>query len=366
MFVLQPAKRVSYLSSSLYVFSALLSLSVLLCFGCATRKTRIMLAQNGIDGVSVAAEESGVLLTLDEGDILFGKDSAVLLPSETEKLEKLAAIIKLFDDQKLLIKGYTAFSGTKEGRRAVSERRARSVADYLINAGIKKREDIFIKTYGASNGADSNKTEEGRAKNRRVQVVVLDKGYKTEVQTEIEREAIRHVNGVGGTDGTLIRVGQFNTRFASDSFQLSDCEMIKLDKLAELIALFEDSYVMIKGHSALSGKRSVQWAFSAKRAHAVADYLISLGVKDKDQFIIKACGADEPLASNKSAAGKAQNRRVEIIILDRDYSEFEEDVDISDEDGGNEGEDEDVEADELEDAADGAIDDTDIYDEDEY
>ena len=303
----------------------------LICSSCMTAKINVILKEHGGEGITVASDEKGVRFVFEKGDILFDKDSSYLTPDSEKRLENLVNVIKIFDGQKILIKGYTAFSGTKEGRRLVSEWRALEVANYFTDLGIVNSEDVFIKTYGASNPVGSNKTEEGRAKNRRIEVVLLNKNYKTEVQSMVEQEKIRNVNAVAGTDGTMIRAGKNNIHFDSNSSCLSDCDMIKLDKIAEVLSLFEDNYVLIKGHAALSDTDGGQLAISAKRANNVANYLMNLGIKNKSQFIVRPCGASEPIASNETKAGRAKNRRVEIIVLDSDYNEFEEDFSLDDE-----------------------------------
>lgn len=322
-------KKHALLFVLIYIFAKFLFIS------CATISVKKQLKEHGFEGVNVESDDDGVLIRLEEGDILFGKDSSLITLNEKEKLQKIANILKLFRNQEIMIKGYTAHRGTKEGRQIVSEMRARAIANYLVKAGIKKRDQIFIKSYGARNPAATNKTEEGRALNRRAEIVVLNKGFKTIVQTEIEHEGIRHLQALAGTNGTLIRAGRFDTRFGKESFYLADCELIKLDKLAQAIELFESHSILIKGHAALYGTRGKQWALSVKRANAVANYFIKYGIKSPEQIIIQSYGADDPIASNKTEEGKALNRRVEVIILDADYhqeQELEDDVDIYEDD----------------------------------
>ena len=100
-------------------------------------------------------------------------------------LEKFAYIIKLFGGQNILIKGCMVFSGTKDGRRFISERRDRAAAVYLVFAGIKKeakcvyaavnylnkarhkgRGQCVVRGYGADEPIGCNKSAAGKAQNR--------------------------------------------------------------------------------------------------------------------------------------------------------------------------------------------------------
>ena len=70
------------------------------------------------------------------------------------------------------ISGHTDNSGNEANNLRLSGARAKSVADYLIGKGINK-ERIKIKGYGSSQPIAENKSEEGRAKNRRVEFKIL-------------------------------------------------------------------------------------------------------------------------------------------------------------------------------------------------
>ena len=126
-----------------------------------------------IKDVSVKASDKGLTLSIE--NIQFEADSAILLASEKNKLQKIAQILNTYPDNDLLISGHTALAGTEASRQQLSEDRAQSVADYLIQLGVKDAYHIFTKGYGAKNPIAPNTTEEGMAKNRRVEITILDK-----------------------------------------------------------------------------------------------------------------------------------------------------------------------------------------------
>ena len=122
--------------------------------------------------VSVTKSEKG--LTISVENIQFKPDSAELLDSEKEKIKKIAKIIEAYDND-LLISGHTALAGTPESCQQLSEERASSVAGYMMEIGLRDKYHIFTQGFGARVPLASNHTEAGKAKNRRVEITILDK-----------------------------------------------------------------------------------------------------------------------------------------------------------------------------------------------
>lgn len=127
----------------------------------------------GIADTQVSADEQGITITLE--NIQFEADSAVLRQSEKSKLKKIAQILQEFPDHDLLISGHTALAGNAESRMQLSLQRAKSVADFLVSIGVKDAYHVFTRGFGAEKPAASNSTAEGMAKNRRVEITILEK-----------------------------------------------------------------------------------------------------------------------------------------------------------------------------------------------
>jgi len=125
-----------------------------------------------IPDVTVRKVEEGVSLSLD--DIGFYADSAVLLPGENEKLDKIAEILKRYPDRDIIVSGHTALAGTQEGRMKLSNDRAKTVADYLLSKNVRTADRMVIRGYGAERPIADNATEEGKRKNRRVEITLLE------------------------------------------------------------------------------------------------------------------------------------------------------------------------------------------------
>ena len=127
----------------------------------------------GIDDVSVTAGEKGLTLSIE--NIQFRPDSDILMPSERAKLDKIAQILNAYPDNDLLVTGHTALRGTKESRQKLSEERAQAVANYLIRKKVRDKYHVFTKGMGGDVPIADNATEAGRAKNRRVEITIMDK-----------------------------------------------------------------------------------------------------------------------------------------------------------------------------------------------
>jgi OOP family OmpA-OmpF porin len=89
-----------------------------------------------------------------------------------------------------------------------------------------------------------------------------------------------------------------------------------LDEAAALLAKHERVVVEVAGHTDSTGSEAYNQKLSERRANAVQDYLVSKGVR-ASRLSAKGYGESMPVASNDTKAGRAENRRVELIVLDR-------------------------------------------------
>ena len=124
-----------------------------------------------LDGVTVQRVEEGIALSFDSG-LLFGFDSSALRDASKENLRKLANIMGEDDDTDLMIVGHTDSTGDADYNQSLSERRAQSAADYLIDQGIASSR-IQIEGRGEAEPIADNDTEAGRQDNRRVEVAIF-------------------------------------------------------------------------------------------------------------------------------------------------------------------------------------------------
>ena len=121
--------------------------------------------------ITVENTEAGIRLTMQ--NLRFKADSAQLLPGEETRLDQIAELLRLADGANFLIEGHTASTGYEAGELMLSKERAFSIAAELAKRGIDK-ERFICKGSGSKKPVASNDTEEGKAKNRRVEITILD------------------------------------------------------------------------------------------------------------------------------------------------------------------------------------------------
>ena len=103
----------------------------------------------------------------------FDFDKSVIREGDKEKLKKAIDFVKKYPGLKIKIEGHTDYIGTEKYNQGLSERRAGAVMKYLVKGGGIDGKRLTAVGYGESKPVASNKTNEGRAKNRRVEILIL-------------------------------------------------------------------------------------------------------------------------------------------------------------------------------------------------
>lgn len=103
-------------------------------------------------------------------------------------------------------------------------------------------------------------------------------------------------------------------QFQVNSSELSESSKTNLKDLAETLQKYDDTNILIEGHTDITGSREHNMGLSDERAESVADYLQSIGVANK-RMTTEGYGPDQPVADNNSDYGRQQNRRVEVAIF---------------------------------------------------
>ena len=104
--------------------------------------------------------------------VLFDFGKASIKPSTLPVLHEIATFILDYPTHDFWVKGYTDSIGSASANQRISQRRAQSVVDYLVEQGVPARQ-LKAKGFGEQNPIASNKTKSGRAKNRRVEIEAL-------------------------------------------------------------------------------------------------------------------------------------------------------------------------------------------------
>ncbi len=193
-----------------------------------------------------------------------------------------------------VIIGHTDSTGDPKYNLGLSKRRAEAVREYLVETGAPA-DKLRVVGRGMNNPIASNNTKEGRAQNRRVEVVVIGEARALDTMR-------------------FPSVALFPRRSA----ELTDQGKALLEtnrKDAEQM-LRRAEYIEITGHTDDVGDDDYNQDLSEQRARSVRNYLVSTGV-DGSKIATVGAGEKMPIASNNTDVGRAENRRVEVLVLGR-------------------------------------------------
>ncbi len=129
------------------------------------------LEESGTKDVVIEQKKQGLSVSLN--NIHFVAEQATFLPDEIFRLESLARALKLIVGRSFRVIGHTADVGTRESQYALSVKRAKAVVDFLASQGISARRFLYEGRGGTEPVAPSD-TEENMARNRRVEIFILE------------------------------------------------------------------------------------------------------------------------------------------------------------------------------------------------
>lgn len=140
-------------------------------------------------------------------------------------------------------------------------------------------------------------------------------GYYMDRQEAKLRQRLEETGVRIQRDGDQIRlIMPGNVTFDVDSTQIRPQFERVLADVGIVLEEFNKTYIRVEGHTDSSGAASYNQELSRRRAQSVARSLINEGLL-QERFIIRAHGESQPIASNATASGRQQNRRVEIELV---------------------------------------------------
>jgi outer membrane protein OmpA-like peptidoglycan-associated protein len=200
---------------------------------------------------------------------------------------------------------------TEEQRVALSQARDKArlddrthEADAATNALTAARAEIVQQTRQAE--ATRNETEAA-------QLAAADAAQKA---AELQRE-LDELHAKPTDRGMVLTLG--DVLFTSGKADLKVGATANLDKLAAFLASYPDRNVIIEGHTDSMGSEDYNVGLSQRRADSVKAYLAGQGIGSA-RLSASGKGESAPVADNDSAAGRQQNRRVEVVIVDQNVA----------------------------------------------
>ncbi len=165
-----------------------------------------------------------------------------------------------------------------------------------------------------------SRTEELRARERELAAgdQQLHSERQAREQAERERDAalgrVREIEKLGEAERELVISMAGTVMFRHDEATLLPEARARLDRVADALKRMDpDRKIVIEGHADARGTDEYNLRLSEDRANAVRSYLLQRGVAP-DRVIAVSRGEQEPIAPNQTAEGRANNRRVEIVI----------------------------------------------------
>jgi OOP family OmpA-OmpF porin len=228
---------------------------------------------------------------------LFAFDSADLSDEGKNTIEEYRKELRpeLSEAYAGIIIGHTDSTGNAEYNIGLSKRRAQAVADYLVSTGVDA-DKLRVVGRGSQDPIASNDTADGRKKNRRVDIVVI-----------AEPRALDTIR--------FPSVALFPRRSAEITAQGK--QILEKNRSASEMLLKRASYIEVVGHTDDVGDDDYNMDLSMQRAEAVRNYLVNeIGV-DPSKIVTIGAGETMPVASNTTDEGRAENRRVDVMVLGR-------------------------------------------------
>lgn len=253
--------------------------------------------------------------------IYFDSEKNEVSLNDKQWLDSVSVILRSAATYSIDIKGYCDSDGTDESNMLLAKSRSMNVLDVFLN---NKLERSFITTQflGENDPVADNASEQGKAKNRRVEILItyqlpekiISKGDDTNKPAGNISKKTEAINSEADLSSEKLEVGKTlvlkNLNFEGGTpLLLPESEPV----LKELLKVLKDNLTLeieIGGHVCCGADMQL----SVLRAQRVYNYLKGYGI-DARRMTYKGYSFNKPIASESTEEGKTKNRRVEITIL---------------------------------------------------
>lgn len=171
---------------------------------------------------------------------------------------------------------------------------------------VQKQEQAEVKTLGQERQQIVMQGHEREARQAREQA------KSAEAREQQLEQELAELKAKKTKRGYVITLG--NILFKIDSAELNAAGMQNLYQLVTFLKEFPNREVVVEGYTDNTGSGVYNLELSQQRANSVRTFLVSNGISS-DRIVARGYGKAYPIASNNTAAGRQQNRRVEIVIL---------------------------------------------------
>jgi outer membrane protein OmpA-like peptidoglycan-associated protein len=204
-----------------------------------------------------------------------------------------------------------------DARAKLEKQAAVQAAKDKADADFQRKQDEIVRQ-GKQDLSDSEKrTADARAELEKQQAETVRQGKQdlidSEKRTADALAALTALAAVKEEERGLVVTLSGSVLFRSAKSTLLSSAQVKLDQVANALLAVRTRNLIVEGHTDSQGSESYNQGLSQRRADSVRDYLVQRGYP-ADRIQARGKGKGSPIADNASPEGRANNRRVEIVI----------------------------------------------------
>ncbi len=233
-------------------------------------------------------------------DIQFEIDRYAIQHEYEASVDRLGAYLRKYPDTTAVIEGHTDEVGTDEYNMQLSQRRANSVVEYLVNHSGIDRSRLRAVGYGKTRPVADNHTEEGKRQNRRIDSIIdcamdIKEGFKP-------------------VPGRITKVA-LEMSFDRNRSEIKPRYHDELARMADFLKENPGASATIEGHTSnAEGTPAQSMELSRRRAESVVNYLADKFGVARNRLSSAGFGQTRRVAYNWSEEGRRENRRVNIYL----------------------------------------------------
>jgi OmpA-OmpF porin, OOP family len=226
----------------------------------------------------------------------FDIDQAIIRPEYRDEIAKVGDFMKKYPTTTAVIEGHTDNVGSAEHNMDLSQRRAESVVNYLVEKFGIDRSRLAAKGYGLTRPVADNSSDEGRQKNRRIEAII---------------DCVFEVKEIKPPERICISLVQ---DFDSGKADIKPEYRGEIAKIADYMKQYPSTTAVIEGHTDNIGGYEVNMKLSQQRAENVVNYLVDNFGLDRSRLSAKGYGYNRRIAYNDTSEGRQKNRRINAVI----------------------------------------------------
>ena len=226
--------------------------------------------------------------------IPFESNQTTLSEIQYIRIQQLARLLKNNPQSRISLSGHTDNSGNAQDNLRISEQRAQSIKQALVEFFAIDAQRISAQGFGDSQPMVSNQTISGRERNRRVDIVL---------------------NGYYSTHTSYVALHRpYKLHFDANQTDLNTANRQQVEALGNYLRQNPEVVANINGYTDNSGNEQMNLSLSVIRAENIKQYLMENYAIGAERLQTRGYGQSNPIADNSTEAGRNLNRRVTITL----------------------------------------------------